>query len=158
MIRCLNPHKLTDNMPTHLSHASCQASAPEFHADCFACGQENEHGMQMTFTTSGDHSTGLVVIDRRFQGYEGIAQGGIVATILDSAMVRMLHDLFGGNPLTGRLSIRYLEETPLHAPLMIHAHLIDRRGNVCRAEAEILHEHQRCATASGVFKLHVDRQ
>jgi acyl-coenzyme A thioesterase PaaI-like protein len=130
-----------------------RAEAPVFHPDCFACGADNGNGMHLKFVTSGTRCTGTVALKTQFQGYDGIAQGGIVATILDSAMVWLLHDLFGGNPLTGRLNIRYLGKTPLHAPLEINARFIDRRGSVYRAEAEILNDNQRCAIASGAFSL-----
>ncbi len=80
-------------------------------------------------------------------------RGGIVATILDSAMVRLLHDLFGGNPLTGRLDIRYFAPTPLHTTLTVTARVIDRHGKTFRAEAEILQDAARCASARGVSKL-----
>jgi acyl-coenzyme A thioesterase PaaI-like protein len=127
--------------------------SPNFHSDCFACGTQNAHGLRMQFTTQGTRCTGTMIVGPRFQGYHGLAQGGIVATMLDSVMVHLLHDLFGGNPLTGRLNIRYLGTTPVDMPLAINAWFIDRHGDVCRAEAEIIRGTQRCAAASGVFKL-----
>jgi acyl-coenzyme A thioesterase PaaI-like protein len=107
----------------------------------------------MEFTTRGTTCTATMVVDQPFQGYRGIAQGGVVATMLDSAMVHLLHDLFESNPLTGRLNIRYLRTTPVGTPLVINAWLINRHGDVCGAEAEIVHGTQRCAVASGVFRL-----
>jgi acyl-coenzyme A thioesterase PaaI-like protein len=49
---------------------------------------------------------GYFTADSRFEGYSGIVHGGIIATLLDSAMS---HSLFkkGVRPLTGSLSIRY---------------------------------------------------
>ncbi len=110
----------------------------------------------MQCTTSGDRTTGTIVIDERFQGYDGIAQGGILATILDSAMVRLLHDLFGGNPLTGRLDIRYLTPTPVHTSITVNARVTNSRKNAFWAQAEILQGTTRCATARGIFTIHDD--
>jgi acyl-coenzyme A thioesterase PaaI-like protein len=124
-----------------------------FHRKCFACGRDNPDGLHLQFTTSGEANAGTMVIDERFQGYEGIAQGGIVATILDTAMVQLLHDLFGGNPMTGKLDIRYCSTTPLHTPLTVNARVTQRRGNTCWAAAEILSGTDCCATARGIFKI-----
>jgi acyl-coenzyme A thioesterase PaaI-like protein len=128
-----------------------------FHQDCFACGLKNRAGLRMQFATNGNWNTSTVVIDKRFQGYDSIAQGGIVATILDTAMVRLLHDLCGGNPMTGRLEVRYHAATPLHSPVTVTAHLTGRRGNACWAEAGIFHGTARCATARGTFKITFDK-
>jgi acyl-coenzyme A thioesterase PaaI-like protein len=125
----------------------------DFHCHCFACGPLNPGGLGLQFTTAGARTTGTIAIDKRFQGYDDMAQGGIVATILDSAMVRLLHDLFGGSPLTGRLDTRYFVATPLHTQLTVNARIIDRHANTFRAEAELLQGTRRCASARGVFKI-----
>jgi acyl-coenzyme A thioesterase PaaI-like protein len=130
--------------------------APAFHGSCFACGADNADGLHLQFTTTGKRNTGTLVIDARFQGYDNIAQGGIVATILDSAMVRLLHALHGGNPITGRLDIRYLAPTPLHKPLTVNASILNQRGDTFWAEAEILEGTTCCATAKGVFRIQHD--
>ena len=125
-----------------------------FHAKCFACGAENPDGLRMRLTTSGDTNTGTIVLDERFQGYDGIAQGGIVATILDTAMVQLLHDLHGGSPMTGRLDVRYLTATPLRTSLTVNARVSNGRGNTYWAGAEILQGTTCCATARATFKIH----
>jgi len=124
-----------------------------FHRKCFACGADNPAGLRVQCTTAGNSNTGTLVIDEPFQGYDYIAQGGIVATILDTAMVQLLHDLFGGNPMTGRLDVRYLTATPLHTLLTVNARLVKDRGNACWAVAEILQGTTCCATARGSFKI-----
>ena len=124
-----------------------------FHRDCFACGKENIDGLRLQFTTSGQTNTGDVVIDKHFQGYDGVAQGGIVATILDAVMVRLLHTVFGGNPVTGRLEIRYLAATPVEIPLGVKASVNGHRGNTYWVDAKIIHNNTPCATARGVFRI-----
>lgn len=132
---------------------STYLNATQFHHKCFACGAENTEGLRLQFVTSGTANTGTLVIGNSFQGYDGVAQGGIVATILDAAMVRLLHDVFGGSPVTGRLDVRYLSPTPLQTPVTVNAHVTNRRGDMYWAEAEILDGISRCATASGIFKM-----
>jgi acyl-coenzyme A thioesterase PaaI-like protein len=150
-------HHEATQLGDHVEHSRRPEKDKKFHQNCFACGTENRGGLRMQFTTSGNGNTGTVVIQKRFQGYDSIAQGGIVATILDTAMVRLLHDLFGGNPMTGRLEIRYLTATPLHSSVTVNAHLMNRRGSTCWAEAEVLHGKTCCATARGTFKITFDK-
>lgn len=141
----------------HPDNAVTRLNPPgEFHRGCFACGQNNADGLRMQFTRSGDKTCGTITIDGRFQGYNNIAQGGIVATLLDTAMVQLLHTLHGGNPLTGRLDIRYHAPTPLYTPLTVCASALGKRGDTCWAEAEILAGTTCCATAEGVFRLFND--
>jgi acyl-coenzyme A thioesterase PaaI-like protein len=142
-----------DSSSEERSHGGAVMEPESFHPNCFACGKENIEGLRLQFTTSGSTNTGTAMIEKRFQGYDGVAQGGIVATILDAVMVRLLHDLFGGNPVTGRLEIRYLRSTPVESPVAVSAFIKGHRGNTCWAEAEIIHDNTLCATARGVFRI-----
>ena len=124
-----------------------------FHRTCFACGPDNPDGLQIRFVTDGNANRASIVIDGRFQGYEAIAQGGIVATILDTAMVQLLHDLFGGHPVTMRLDVRFLRETPVRTPLFAVARIIRSRRNVHWVAAEIHQGSMCCASALGTFTM-----
>lgn len=126
---------------------------PPFHNTCFACGAQNPHGLHVRCTTSGTANSGTVVVNEQFQGYDGMVQGGIVATILDTAMVQLLRDVNGGSPVTGRLDIRYLAATPLNAALTVEARVIETRGTACWVVAQICHGPTCCATGRGVFKI-----
>jgi acyl-coenzyme A thioesterase PaaI-like protein len=56
---------------------------------CFACGLENEFGLKLTFYADGEGgATGEYIIPKRFEGYPGVAHGGIVSTMMDEALVR----------------------------------------------------------------------
>ncbi|HSQ75846.1 MAG TPA: hypothetical protein VLT13_09835 [Bacteroidota bacterium] len=133
-------------------------AAQGFHRRCFACGSENPHGLQVRCVTSGNTNSATITIDDRFQGYDNIAQGGIVATILDTAMVQLLRDLFGGNPMTARLDVRFLNETPLRTSLTVGARLTRSRADTHWVDASIAHGTVRCASAQGVFKIMADAE
>jgi acyl-coenzyme A thioesterase PaaI-like protein len=128
-------------------------SESTFHRNCFACGAGNPDGLQLRFSTNGESNSATIVLDERFQGYEKIAQGGIVATILDTAMVQLLRHVLGGNPMTARLDIRFHNATPLRESLTVAAHIAGSRGKVHWATAEIVHGTTCCATAQGVFTI-----
>jgi len=86
---------------------------------CFVCGMENQSGLQLSFYVNNDRQVeSRVVIGEQFQGYPGVAHGGIVATILDETLAR---SLMADDPnrflFTGRLTTRYRKPTPVNTPL-----------------------------------------
>ena len=54
---------------------------------CFACGTENDFGLHLQFKDDTDGCSRDVSIPPHFQSYKGVVHGGIVATLLDAAMV-----------------------------------------------------------------------
>ena len=53
---------------------------------CFACGELNEHGLRLELHTDPDGSWTELTLDPQFQGWDRVAHGGIVCTILDEVM------------------------------------------------------------------------
>jgi uncharacterized protein (TIGR00369 family) len=80
--------------------------------NCFACGSLNVHGMQLELHAGGDRCWTELVLDRRFEGWEGIAHGGIVSTILDEVMAWALvdHDVWG---VTARMQVDFKRPVPI---------------------------------------------
>jgi acyl-coenzyme A thioesterase PaaI-like protein len=111
-----------------------------FHRNCFACGSNNGVGLRLNFHKQEDGSvSGDFFADQKFEGYSGIVHGGIIATLLDSAMTHCL--LMRDIPaLTGRLSIKY--STPI------------RTGTVVKLEAKIVKKSHKIFTLEG--KAYVD--
>jgi acyl-coenzyme A thioesterase PaaI-like protein len=73
---------------------------------CFVCGKHNLDGLHLDFELEGVSGVRTTcVIPERFQGFAGIAHGGILATILDECMVNTLW-LRGITAVTARLEIR----------------------------------------------------
>jgi acyl-coenzyme A thioesterase PaaI-like protein len=124
-----------------------------FHPRCFACGQANPDGLHLQFAFKENQAIGHVKINQSHQGYSGVAHGGIIATLIDSAMVHCAHLKFNQDPVTCRLDIRYREVVPIDSSLTVIASLKSRRGKHCWAEARILNDEQVLVTAQGVFKL-----
>src|SRR5262245_55732803 len=73
---------------------------------CFVCGKHNPDGLHLDFEPEGVSGVRTTcVIPERFQGYAGIAHGGILATILDECMVNTVW-LRGITAVTARLEVR----------------------------------------------------
>ncbi|WP_136809252.1 PaaI family thioesterase [Desulfosediminicola flagellatus] len=56
--------------------------------ECFGCGEENSHGLQMKFEMN-DSATQLrshLIMDKRFRGWSNLIHGGVLSTILDETM------------------------------------------------------------------------
>jgi uncharacterized protein (TIGR00369 family) len=129
------------------------AKTKSFHSTCFACGPSNGHGLQLKFNKGPNGSTSTVSIPPRFESYEGVVHGGVVATLLDAAMIHALQGHYGKDPLTCRLEIRFLRPVPPGELLTLNARRAGSRGRVLLADAELLCSGVCCARARGAFTL-----
>lgn len=108
---------------------------------CFVCGRDNGAGLRSRWVN--DRATGevrsTIVLAEHFHGYPGIAHGGIVAALLDEAMVRslLLEGGFGDLMVTARMEVAYRRATPTAAPITIAGRLLKRGSSRATAEAEI---------------------
>lgn len=108
--------------------------------DCFVCGVENRYGLALSFYEPGP---GQVVCEVRlpeqFQGFPGLAHGGVMAAMLDEAAMRAAmtedHQRF---MLTARMTIRYRKPVPVGAPLKLVGRLLKQSGRISTAQAELL--------------------
>lgn len=108
---------------------------PKIHCQCFACGAGNELGLQLAFEVDQEGvATATWLPSRAFQSYPGRLHGGVIATLLDAAMV---HALFakGVGGVTAELTIRYSQSVVLEEALQVHGYVDERRHGVylCRA-------------------------
>ncbi len=127
------------------------ASTISTHQKCFACGQHSPHGMHLDFRLNNqDQITCAYTFDNDYEGYPGIAHGGIVATVLDAAMT---HWLFAhGTPgVTARLNIRYRHPVELHVASEIQASLKEASAPVYVLTAKLIQNGQVKATADATF-------
>ena len=121
--------------------------------DCFACGPENEHGLQMDFYTDGECVYSWLTVDRQHCGWRKLLHGGIVSTILDEAMSWSAHNLLQKLILTKSIQVEFHRPAYVETPL----HVVGRVA-VINSEREAVMEAilendagEKCATARGVF-------
>jgi len=108
--------------------------------NCFVCGVKNPVGLHLRFfqTDPGEVAADCLLPDI-YQGYPGIAHGGVVAAMLDEAAGRSQMGV-GDDPrfmFTARLEIRYRKNVPVLEPLK----LIGKAGT----------SHSRSATATSAI-------
>lgn len=104
---------------------------------CFACGPENPHGLRLhDFHQEGDEYVVTFVPQRHHQGWQGITHGGIVATLLDEVMTRMIYDQ-GRAAVTAEIRVRYHRALPTGEPVQARAREIETRGRLVRTRSQL---------------------
>jgi len=101
---------------------------------CFACGKENPIGLRMKFTSAGEEYRSELEIGENYQGYAGIAHGGILATALDEIMARLLADR-GYNAITARLEVRFLQPVEVGKRIHLRGRILRQRGRLVETAA-----------------------
>jgi acyl-coenzyme A thioesterase PaaI-like protein len=73
---------------------------------CFGCGPDNADGLRMRFEPTDEGSVCELTLADRYQSWQGMIHGGVVALMLDEAVGwAAWHAGYPG--LTGRLEVRY---------------------------------------------------
>jgi len=105
---------------------------------CLVCGSENPSGLQTRpVVDAGQASATLTVtIPERFQGWSGIAHGGILATLLDEVSVYACMSQ-GGQYVTGGISIRYLKPVAVGREVVVHAAVVESRRRRFKVQATL---------------------
>ena len=124
----------------------------KFHQNCFACGLNDGTGMGLKFYKHEDGTVfGNFFADPKYEGYSGIIHGGIVATLLDSAMTHCL--LMKDIPaLTGRLSIKYSIPIRTGTVVKLEARIVDQFHEVFILEGKALVDGKRVASAGAKYR------
>jgi len=105
--------------------------------NCFACGPHNPDGLQLKFERNADGSVrATIVLDPKFQGWQGIAHGGIVMMLLDEAMAHASGHA-GERGMTASMSVRFRKPVPLGVPLVLDGFVRWRRGRVLGLEGRV---------------------
>jgi acyl-coenzyme A thioesterase PaaI-like protein len=108
------------------------------HDGCFACGTLSDLGLQVSFHC---HAPGEVTAkwlpEEHCRSYEGRLHGGLVATLLDAAMVHALFSL-GKEGVTASMNLRYHLPVVLDAPVELEARRIRSAHGLHRMEASIV--------------------
>jgi acyl-coenzyme A thioesterase PaaI-like protein len=112
---------------------------------CFACGTLNKSGMRLDLHVERGRSWTELTYEQRFQGWDGIAHGGILATILDEVMAWALvaEDSWG---LTARLAVEFKRPVIVGQALRADGWITRSRRRIVDTAGEI-----RDATTGGVL-------
>lgn len=127
--------------------------APSGFADnlhCFVCGPKNPVGLRLAIEYDVAARTARATWTPRaeFQGWEGILHGGILASLLDEAMVN-LAVMCGLRAVTAEMTFRLARSARIGVPLTITGRITGTRGRMVTAESVIEDADGRVAWAEG---------
>ncbi|GJM44464.1 MAG: acyl-CoA thioesterase [Gemmatimonadota bacterium] len=114
---------------------------------CFGCGKDNEAGLQLDFQLLPDGRLETYFEPRPIHGgWEGVFHGGLMATLLDEAMLAYLY-WNGMDATTASLEVRFRKPVSLGERLQVHAWSPERRGRLVRMESEARRDGELVASA-----------
>jgi acyl-coenzyme A thioesterase PaaI-like protein len=123
------------------------------HSRRFACGHLNTDGLELIFEKVNNKVLCRTSLDSKFQSYDEIVHGGILASIADATMINLVHEEFGGRPLTGRLEIRYKASVHIGDEITVEASIVRAKRFIVWAYCRIAIGDQLCAEAKATFKV-----
>lgn len=107
------------------------------HRNCIMCGDQNPTSLGLRFSRQGEARVGTFFQSREeLQGYDGILHGGIIASLLDSAMTNCLFHA-GIRGVTADLRVRYKHVVPAGEKVEVVAQLVESRAPLYRLKASI---------------------
>ena len=120
---------------------------------CLVCGQANPHGLKLHLHV--DPATGIVSTEftPRVEhiGFDGIVHGGILATVLDEAMVWAATWSGKRFCVCGELSVRFRQSAEVGQKVIVTARVEVARSKLITTTSEVLAGDVILATATGKY-------
>jgi len=102
---------------------------------CFACGKGNPIVLKLDFRFEGEEYVTEFEVRPEYQGWAGIVHGGLLATVLDETMARLLWEK-ELNAITGRLNVRYHDRLTVGESVTVRARITKQRSALVDTSAE----------------------
>lgn len=125
---------------------------------CFGCGRNNHQGLKIRSYWEGDESVCVWESQEKYQGWKGILNGGILATLIDchtmctamAATYQAENRSMESEPIyryaTGTISVKYLKPTSNTKPIELRARIKEIKGRkvvmscIAKSDGEITAE------------------
>jgi len=113
----------------------------ETYGNCFVCGQNNPNGLRLNFEIDQEKKTlkTTFVASPTFQGWDGIVHGGIISTLLDEAMAKLVYEL-GYQFVTASLEIKFKKPAPILEPLHVYGEMTEVSKRLIKAKGRVVKE------------------
>jgi len=111
---------------------------PEGHT-CFACGTANSIGMNLRFYLEGNEIRTDITLRKDYEGWENMAHGGIISTLLDEVMSWTILYFRRVFFVTRRMEVKYVRPVLVGVPLRACGRLVheeDKRFIHVQAEVQ----------------------
>jgi len=105
---------------------------------CFACGTANPIGLNLHFYRSDQSICTDITLGKYHEGWQNMAHGGIISTLLDETMSWTIIYLKRAFFVTRKMEIKYVRPVLVGKPLTVQGSLIEPSDEQkIRAKAEI---------------------
>ena len=117
---------------------------------CFVCGEKNERGMKIKFRYENNEAVAEYKVPEYFQGYENIIHGGIISTLLDEVMAKII--LFNNiTALTRKIEVEFLKPLTVNSHIVIRGKINEKRKKLIKTTSEISANGETIARAKALF-------
>jgi uncharacterized protein (TIGR00369 family) len=119
-----------------------------YHSNCWICGKTGL-GLEFALGQNGK-VTAEIDCQNIHQGYDGILHGGIIASLLDCAMVNCLF-AHGIAAFTAEIKVRYRHPVAVNQTAILKAEITGRSKILYHMTAMLIQNNVTMAKASGKF-------
>ncbi len=103
---------------------------------CFACGSANPSGLGMKFSLdSNEELRSEFTAEKRFQGFDGILHGGIVALVLDEMMVNLTW-IKGYHAVSAEFHVRLKKAVRTGQKITLRSRIVCEEKKLIKTEAQ----------------------
>lgn len=109
---------------------------------CFVCGERNPEGLKISFRLDKERgeADSEVSFPDHFQGWEKVVHGGLLATVLDEAMIYAA-GAKGFRCVTGEITVRYMRPAKTGESYRLKGRVTgEKKERIVFAESEITGE------------------
>jgi uncharacterized protein (TIGR00369 family) len=105
---------------------------------CFVCGEKNPVGLKLRIRMNPERGESAAEVTFRddFQGWDKVVHGGLLATVLDEALVYAA-GAKGITCVTGEITVRYVRPVSTGVPYELKGRFLRDKGRVVLAESEL---------------------
>ena len=103
---------------------------------CFACGKDNPFGLRLKISGDANGVQTTFTVKQRYEGFQDITHGGIVATILDE-MIAWACRKRNLDVLTAELIVRYKQKLPVGETVQATGRIVQEHGRLIVGESLI---------------------
>lgn len=117
---------------------------------CYVCGKDNPAGLQASFTVHAEQRLlrGTFTPRPGHEGWQGIVHGGVIAALLDEAMVKLATSL-GTPAMTAEITVKFRNPAAADKELLIAARITRDTSRLVEAEAAVSQGQTLIGEASG---------
>jgi len=99
--------------------ATLQPVRGRWPGSCFVCSQGHPHGLGLRFYHTEDGVVSFTSIPSTYCGFDGMAHGGIISTLMDETAAYSLFARYGKLGVTRELGTRFLKPIPTGVRLKV---------------------------------------